>query len=38
MVSGWQRVSDNAIPARGKIGGSYVNAALASRGRPRGRL
>jgi branched-chain amino acid aminotransferase len=29
-VSGWQRVSDNAIPARGKISGSYVNAALAS--------
>jgi branched-chain amino acid aminotransferase len=29
-VSGWQRVSDNAIPARGKISGSYVNASLAS--------
>ncbi len=29
-VSGWQRVSDNAIPARGKIAGSYVNAALAA--------
>ena len=29
-VSGWQRVSDNAIPARGKISGSYVNAALAA--------
>ncbi|MGH2446317.1 MAG: branched-chain amino acid transaminase [Candidatus Limnocylindria bacterium] len=29
-VSGWQRVSDNAIPARGKIAGSYVNAAFAS--------
>ena len=29
-VSGWQRVSDNAIPARGKISGSYVNAAFAS--------
>jgi branched-chain amino acid aminotransferase len=29
-VSGWQRVSDNAIPARGKITGSYVNAAFAS--------
>jgi branched-chain amino acid aminotransferase len=29
-VSGWQRVSDNAIPARGKIAGSYVNAALAT--------
>lgn len=29
-VSGWQRVSDNAIPARGKVSGSYVNAALAA--------
>ena len=29
-VSSWQRVADNAIPARGKIAGSYVNAALAS--------
>jgi branched-chain amino acid aminotransferase len=29
-VSGWQRVSDSAIPARGKIAGSYVNAAFAS--------
>jgi branched-chain amino acid aminotransferase len=29
-VSAWQRVSDNAIPARGKIVGSYVNAALAA--------
>ncbi len=29
-VSGWQRVGDNAIPARGKISGSYVNAALAA--------
>ena len=29
-VSAWQRVSDNAIPARGKISGSYVNAAFAS--------
>lgn len=29
-VSGWQRVNDNAIPARGKIVGSYVNAALAA--------
>ena len=29
-VSGWQRVSDNAIPARGKIVGSYVNAAFAA--------
>ncbi|HJP70393.1 MAG TPA: branched-chain amino acid transaminase [Candidatus Limnocylindria bacterium] len=29
-VSGWQRVNDNAIPARGKIVGSYVNAAFAA--------
>jgi branched-chain amino acid aminotransferase len=29
-VSGWQRVSDNSIPARGKIVGSYVNAAFAA--------
>lgn len=29
-VSGWHRVNDNAIPARGKIAGSYVNATLAS--------
>lgn len=29
-VSSWQRVNDNAIPARGKIVGSYVNAAFAS--------
>jgi branched-chain amino acid aminotransferase len=29
-VSGWQRVGDNAIPARGKITGSYVNAAFAA--------
>jgi len=28
-VSAWQRVSDNAVPARGKITGSYVNACLA---------
>lgn len=27
--SAWQRVSDNALPARGKITGSYVNACLA---------
>lgn len=26
--SSWQRVSDNAIPPRGKIGGAYVNSAL----------
>jgi branched-chain amino acid aminotransferase len=29
-VSGWQRISDGAIPARGKIAGSYVNSAFAS--------
>jgi branched-chain amino acid aminotransferase len=29
MVSSWTRVSDNVIPARGKIAGSYVNSALA---------
>jgi branched-chain amino acid aminotransferase len=29
-ISGWQRVADNAIPARGKITGSYVNAAFAA--------
>jgi len=28
-TSSWQRVSDAAIPARGKISGSYVNTALA---------
>lgn len=29
-VSGWQRVPDNAIPARGKITGAYVNSSLAA--------
>lgn len=28
-VSSWRRVSDNAIPPRGKLTGSYVNTALA---------
>jgi branched-chain amino acid aminotransferase len=28
-LSAWQRVNDNAMPARGKITGSYVNACLA---------
>lgn len=28
-ISAWQRVSDNAVPARGKITGSYVNACMA---------
>lgn len=27
-VSSWQRLPDNAVPARAKINGSYVNAAL----------
>jgi branched-chain amino acid aminotransferase len=29
MTSSWRRVSDQAIPARAKITGSYVNSALA---------
>jgi branched-chain amino acid aminotransferase len=28
-VSSWVRVSDNAIPGRGKLSGSYINSALA---------
>ncbi|MBV9281498.1 MAG: branched-chain-amino-acid transaminase [Chloroflexi bacterium] len=28
--SSWQRIDDNAIPARAKVTGSYVNASLAS--------
>jgi branched-chain amino acid aminotransferase len=28
-ISSWRRVSDNTIPARGKITGAYVNSALA---------
>jgi branched-chain amino acid aminotransferase len=28
-ISSWTRVSDNSIPARGKVSGSYVNSALA---------
>jgi len=28
-VSSWRRVEDGAIPARGKIGGAYVNSAFA---------
>jgi branched-chain amino acid aminotransferase len=28
-VSSWRRVDDNAIPARGKISGAYVNSAFA---------
>ena len=29
-VSSWRRIQDNAIPARAKICGAYVNSALAS--------
>lgn len=29
MVSSFRRVDDNAIPARGKLAGAYVNSALA---------
>jgi len=29
MVSSWRRISDNAIPSRAKISGSYINSALA---------
>ena len=28
-ISSWQRISDNVLPARGKITGGYVNSALA---------
>jgi branched-chain amino acid aminotransferase len=28
MVSSWRRIDDNAIPARGKITGAYVNSAF----------
>lgn len=31
MVSSWRRISDNAIPARAKISGSYVNSSLAKK-------
>lgn len=27
-ISSWRRVDDNMIPARGKIGGAYVNSSL----------
>ena len=27
-ISGWRRIDDNTIPARGKIAGAYVNSAL----------
>src|SRR5881398_3473888 len=29
-VSGWRRIEDNAIPARAKPTGAYINAAMAS--------
>jgi len=29
MISSWRRILDNAIPARGKISGTYINSALA---------
>ena len=29
ITSSWRRIADNAIPARAKISGSYVNSALA---------
>ncbi|HEX6508720.1 MAG TPA: branched-chain amino acid transaminase [Chloroflexota bacterium] len=29
-LSSWRRIDDNAIPARAKVTGSYINAALAS--------
>jgi len=29
VVSSWRRPSDNSVPPRGKISGSYVNSALA---------
>jgi branched-chain amino acid aminotransferase len=29
VVSNWQRISDSAIPTRGKISGGYANSALA---------
>ena len=32
QVSSWRRTDDNAIPARGKITGSYVNGARQERG------
>jgi branched-chain amino acid aminotransferase len=28
-ISAWQRVNDNAVPARGKVTGSYINACMA---------
>lgn len=31
LVSSWRRVADNAIPARAKISGSYINSSLAKK-------
>lgn len=31
MVSSWRRISDNAIPSRAKIAGTYVNSSLAKK-------
>lgn len=28
MVSSWSRITDNSIPARGKISGAYINSAI----------
>ena len=28
MVSSWQRISDNALPARGKVSGGYINSSI----------
>jgi branched-chain amino acid aminotransferase len=28
MVSSWTRISDNAIPARGKVSGAYINSSI----------
>lgn len=30
VISAWRRIEDNAIPARAKINGSYVNLAIAA--------
>lgn len=28
MVSSWQRISDNTLPARGKVSGGYINSSI----------
>ncbi len=28
MVSSWQRISDNSMPARGKVSGAYINSSI----------